>query len=82
MDAVAAQALYVGIATDTGQFRFSSTTCETFEICCHLMERGADPASAAMELYERESPGQARPLATLPRQFPVPMRKPGLHRNH
>jgi len=58
MDAVAAQALYVGIATDTGQFRFASTTRDTFEICCHLMEKGADPASAAMELYERESPAK------------------------
>ncbi|MGA1204841.1 MAG: DHH family phosphoesterase [Opitutales bacterium] len=56
MDPMAAQALYVGIATDTGQFRFSSTTRDTFEICCHLMEKGADPAAAAMELYERESP--------------------------
>jgi phosphoesterase RecJ-like protein len=58
MDAPAAQALYVGIATDTGQFRFSSTTRDTFEICCHLMEKGADPAAAAMELYERESPAK------------------------
>ena len=38
VDAVTAQALYVGIATDTGQFRYSSTTRDTFEICCHLME--------------------------------------------
>jgi len=58
MDAVAAQALYVGIATDTGQFRFSSTTRDTFEICCHLMEKGADPAKAALELYEHESPAK------------------------
>lgn len=58
MDAVTAQALYVGIATDTGQFRFGSTTCETFEICCRLMEKGADPALAALELYERESPAK------------------------
>lgn len=58
MDAVTAQALYVGIATDTGQFRFSSTTRDTFEICCHLMEKGADPAAAALELYERESPAK------------------------
>jgi phosphoesterase RecJ-like protein len=58
MDPVAAQALYVGIATDTGQFRFSSTTRDTFEICCHLMEKGADPARAALELYERESPAK------------------------
>ncbi len=58
MDALTAQALYVGIATDTGQFRFSSTTRRTFEICHRLMEFGADPAEAAMELYEKESPAK------------------------
>jgi len=57
-DAVTAQALYIGIATDTGQFRFSSTTQETFKICCRLMEKGAQPAEAAMELYEKESPAK------------------------
>ncbi|MFW6218315.1 MAG: DHH family phosphoesterase [Verrucomicrobiota bacterium] len=54
-DAVTAQALYVGIATDTGQFRFPSTTPETFEITRRLCEHGARPADAAYELYERES---------------------------
>lgn len=58
MDAVTAQALYVGIATDTGQFRFSSTTRQTFDICRELMEHGANPSAAAMELYERESPAK------------------------
>ena len=55
IDAVTAQALYVGIATDTGQFRFPSTTADTFEITRRLCERGANPSSAAHELYERES---------------------------
>ncbi|MEM8867420.1 MAG: bifunctional oligoribonuclease/PAP phosphatase NrnA [Verrucomicrobiota bacterium] len=55
MDAVTAQALYVGIATDTGQFRFPSTTPETFEMARKLCEHGATPAEAAYELYERES---------------------------
>jgi phosphoesterase RecJ-like protein len=55
IDAVTAQALYVGIATDTGQFRFPSTTPETFEIARCLCECGARPAVAAHELYERES---------------------------
>ncbi|MCC5806203.1 MAG: bifunctional oligoribonuclease/PAP phosphatase NrnA [Opitutales bacterium] len=55
IDPVTAQALYIGIATDTGQFRFSSTTRRTFGICCDLMDRGADPAAAALTLYERES---------------------------
>lgn len=55
IDPTTAQALYVGIATDTGQFRFPSTTPETFEIARRLCECGAQPAAAAHELYERES---------------------------
>ncbi len=55
IEATMAQALYVGIVTDTGQFRFPSTTRQVFEICRLLTEMGADPAAAAMELYEKES---------------------------
>jgi len=58
IDAVTAQALYVGVATDTGQFRFGSTTKQTFDICRDLMDCGADPAAAALELYENESPSK------------------------
>jgi bifunctional oligoribonuclease and PAP phosphatase NrnA len=54
IDPVTAQALYVGIATDTGQFKFANTTRHSFEICCELMLLGADPATAARELYENE----------------------------
>ncbi len=62
MDPVTAQALYVGIATDTGQFRFPSTTPATFEITRRLCEYGARPAAAALELYERESFGKIKLL--------------------
>lgn len=55
MDATTAQALYVGIATDTGQFRFPSTTPQVFEICSALIAQGAQPAEAALELYENET---------------------------
>jgi bifunctional oligoribonuclease and PAP phosphatase NrnA len=55
IDSITAQALYVGIATDTGQFRFPSTTPATFEIVRRLCERGANPSAAAYQLYERES---------------------------
>jgi phosphoesterase RecJ-like protein len=58
IDAQAAQALYAGIATDTGQFRFNSTSRRTFMIVGELMARGAQPAAAAVELYERETPGK------------------------
>ena len=58
IDPVMAQALYIGIATDTGQFRFSQTTKQTFDLCRALMDHGADPAAAALELYEKESPAK------------------------
>lgn len=55
IDEITAQALYVGIATDTGQFRFPSTTSNTFEIARILCEFGANPSTASNHLYERES---------------------------
>ncbi|HAQ58123.1 MAG TPA: DHH family phosphoesterase, partial [Opitutae bacterium] len=41
--------------TDTGQFRYPSTTPETFEIARRLCECGARPSVAAHELYECET---------------------------
>lgn len=61
-DATTAQALYVGIATDTGQFRFNTTTPHTFELCRRLCEHGADPAAASFLLYEQESLGRIQLL--------------------
>lgn len=55
IDAITAQALYVGIATDTGQFRFPSTSLQVFEICSALIKKGAEPSQAAQSLYENES---------------------------
>ena len=51
LDAVTAQALYLGIATDTGQFRFPSTTPQVFQLCAQLTTRGADPGTAARLLF-------------------------------
>lgn len=61
-DAVTAQALYTGIMTDTGQFRFSSTSYRVFRLCAELVARGADPALAGQELFERESFGKLKLL--------------------
>jgi phosphoesterase RecJ-like protein len=58
----AAEALYVGIATDTGFFRFNSTTPDALRICADLMERGVDPARCFREIYERNSPAYTRIL--------------------
>ena len=54
IDAPLAEALYVGIATDTGQFEYSTTTADVMEIVAELVRRGASPADISHELYERE----------------------------
>jgi len=62
VDAQAAQALFTGILTDTGQFRFNSTTRRCFVLAGELVARGAHPAEAGFELYERETEGKLRLL--------------------
>ncbi len=39
---IAAEALYTGIVTDTGRFRFKSTNSETFELISKLLVNGLD----------------------------------------
>lgn len=62
VDAQSAQALYTGILTDTGQFRFNSTSRRCFVLAGELVARGASPADAGYELYERETEGKLRLL--------------------
>lgn len=62
MDAITAQALYVGIATDTGHFRYPATSHRVFSLCSQLLDSGAKPAEAAHELFEKESIGRLRLL--------------------
>jgi phosphoesterase RecJ-like protein len=56
LDRRAAEALYVGLATDTGFFRFNSTRPEAHEVAAQLIRAGADPARCFQEVYERNSP--------------------------
>jgi bifunctional oligoribonuclease and PAP phosphatase NrnA len=62
IDALTAKALFAGIMTDTGQFRFNSTTHRTFLITAELVARGASPSEAGGEIYERESFGKLKLL--------------------
>lgn len=55
IDPAAAQALYAGIVTDTGQFRFASTSRRVFQITGGLIDAGADPVAVSTQIYERES---------------------------
>lgn len=62
IDSTSAQALYTGIMTDTGQFRFASTSARVFALAGELIARGASPAQAGQELYERETFGKLKLL--------------------
>jgi phosphoesterase RecJ-like protein len=53
-----AQALFCAIMTDTGSFRYPRVDPETFRICAHLIECGADPVSIYHEVYEQWTPGR------------------------
>ena len=54
-DLEAAEALYVGLATDTGFFRFNSTNAQGHEVAAELLRIGVSPARAYRETYERNS---------------------------
>jgi bifunctional oligoribonuclease and PAP phosphatase NrnA len=62
IDRVTAQGLFSGIMTDTGQFRFNSTTRRTFMMAAELVSLGANPAEVGGEIYERESAGKLQLL--------------------
>ena len=62
VDPGTAQGLYAGILTDTGQFRFNSTSRRCFLLAAELLARGANPTQVGYELYERESLGKLQLL--------------------
>jgi len=78
VDAQAAQALYTGILTDTGQFRFNSTSRRCFLLAGELVARGASPVEAGFELYERDSPGAPSAVAAFSRFAAFGMRRVAL----
>lgn len=64
-----AEALFIGLATDTGWFRFSNAGPEVYRLAARLLEAGADKDALYIRIEQQSSPGrmamQARALATL-----------------
>jgi len=50
-----ATAIYVGIMTDTGSFRFRSTTSATHRIIANLIDKGADNTMIHNQVYDTNS---------------------------
>jgi phosphoesterase RecJ-like protein len=61
-DQAAARALFVGLATDTGFFRFNSTNAQAHRIAAELLETGVDTAATYQAVNERNSPAYTRLL--------------------
>jgi len=57
-----ASCLYTGIMTDTGSFRFASTTSTTHRIIANLIDKGADNASIHNNVYDTNSYGRLQLL--------------------
>ncbi len=55
-----AQALYLAIVSDTGSFRYTNTSPQSFALASCLVQAGADPAAAARLYWESYSPESTR----------------------
>ena len=55
-----AMPLFAAIATDTGWYRFASTTSGTYRYASRLVDAGADPAGIYNSLYEQETLGRVK----------------------
>ncbi|MBC7856856.1 MAG: bifunctional oligoribonuclease/PAP phosphatase NrnA, partial [Pirellulaceae bacterium] len=52
--------LYAAIATDTGWYRFPSTTSQTYRFAAQLIDAGAKPAAIYNALYEQDTLGRMK----------------------
>jgi len=60
LDRDAATALYVGLLTDTGGFRYANTSPRVMAIASRLLKAGADGPDLAQRLLEQMTMGQIR----------------------
>lgn len=51
LNSIAAKSLYTGMVTDSGRFRYDSTTARTFRLASALMETGFDTNELFRDLY-------------------------------
>jgi phosphoesterase RecJ-like protein len=52
--------LFAAVATDTGWFRFNSTTAYTYDVAAKLVAGGASPTQIFKSLYEQDTLGRVR----------------------
>ncbi len=62
IDVAMATAIYTGILTDTGSFRFSNTNQSAFAICAKMIGQGANAYEVAQHVYGTYSLGRIKLL--------------------
>lgn len=62
LDKGIAEAIYAGIMTDTGSFRFPRTDGDIHRVTAHLLDIGVDPTHVYNNLYEQNSIGRTKLL--------------------
>ena len=63
INADAARAMYVGLMTDTGGFRFANTTPRVLRVAASLLEAGVNPERIYEEVYATAPIGRIRLMA-------------------
>ena len=76
-----AMALYAGILTDTGQFRFNSTSRRSFILAGRAGRRGADRRGGRLRALRARVRGEAAAARELPRSLDDGVRRARLHRD-
>jgi phosphoesterase RecJ-like protein len=71
IDKTIATCLYTGIVTDTGSFKYPSTTATTHIIVAHLMEKGIEHTKIHNLLYDTNSFNRLQLLGTALRNLKV-----------
>jgi len=61
-DKAIATAIYTGILTDTGSFRFANTNSAAYAICSEMVQCGVDPYTVAQHVYGTYSLGRIKLL--------------------
>ncbi len=62
IDKAIGECIYCGIMTDTGSFRFPSTTSQTHKIIAHLIDVGVENSKIHQEVYNNSSEHRLRLL--------------------
>ncbi|MFC4723538.1 bifunctional oligoribonuclease/PAP phosphatase NrnA [Geojedonia litorea] len=71
INADVATCLYTGIMTDTGSFRFPSTTSQTHQVIAALIDKGANNAQIHNNIYDTNSYNQLQLLGCALRNLKV-----------